>query len=466
MNRQYQKIVLCFLLPLYVLGVIKLVWPVRAVSAKENRSLQQMPAFSLDHLADGSFTRDFEAYYTDQFPFRDFFIQINQKARETMQLSFGQDDISLILGPGNDLGQGENIEHAETEIFASQTTATGTTDPTAATAPLDTAAETTAVAAATTAAETTAVPVETTIPVPLPGVEAPVENYSSVIIVNGAAMELYGFNQAKSDAYAQEINRLHERAPEVQLYSMLAPTSIEFNSPEKYHAMSNSQKAAIQYVYDLLSPDIRKVDTHSQLAAHWQEYIYFRTDHHWTGLGAYYGYVAFAQQAGFEPTPLESMTPGVVEGDFLGSLYKYTNSSKLAENPDHVEYWQPPVQVAGFAFDDATMTVGHKVRLLFTDIKSSNKYLAFIEGDNPLVQFKTSTANGRKIMVIKESYGNAFVPYLVNNYEEVYVLDPRKITLDLPAYLRQQGIQEVVVINYTFAVGNKTWNDGFKAIIG
>jgi hypothetical protein len=70
------------------------------------------------------------------------------------------------------------------------------------------------------------------------------------------------------------------------------------------------------------------------------------------------------------------------------------------------------------------------------------------------------------VIVIKESYGNAFVPYLASHYENIYVADPRSISMNLPVFVQDNNINDIVVINYTFAVSNSKWVDGFSRMIG
>src|SRR5690606_23630338 len=94
----------------------------------------------------------------------------------------------------------------------------------------------------------------------------------------------------------------------------------------------------------MLDPSVVAVDVVSALTGHQHEYIYFRTDHHWTALGAYYAYLAFCQVAGFSPIPLDAMEHGTIT-PFRGSLYRYTRDQKLHRQPDYVEYWVPPGEI-------------------------------------------------------------------------------------------------------------------------
>ena len=111
------------------------------------------------------------------------------------------------------------------------------------------------------------------------------------------------------------------------------------------------------------------------------------------------------------------------------------------------------------------MENGRKVFVVARAVNSDNKYLAFIGGDQPLEKIVTSNKNGKKILVIKESYGNALVPFLCDNYEEVYVVDPRKTNFNLASFVKNQSIDEVLMINYTFAMANETYKNALQAML-
>ena len=465
MKRHNHLIIALFLIPLFLLASLNLLWPKQLSSADENRALRQLPAFSLNSLLSGEYIVAFEDYFSDQFPCRQIFIDTRQQMFELIQAPLAG-NISLVNRPEQDLGIGERLEPDPGDLIylPTETTQKETEpapDPTTETTAETQASQETGETSATTAATTESEPEVTVSPV-----EGKVQNYSAVIIVNDFAMEIFGFSQNRGSRYAGLVNRLQAQVPEVRVFDLVAPTSIEFYSPEKYHDLSSSQATAIQYIYQNLSSNVIPVDAYGRIKQHLDEYLYFRTDHHWTARGAYYAYQAFAEQAGLQPVLLENLASGHIEGNFLGSLYKYTKSTTLKNNPDYVEYFLPAVTSKGFAFSSTAMTEGYKIKAVYTKISSSNKYLVFIGGDNPLVHFKTSLTNGQSIVVIKESFGNALVPYLLNHYEDVYVIDPRSLDTNLPDFIRQHQIQDVLVINYAFSVGSANWSEGFEAMIG
>lgn len=118
--------------------------------------------------------------------------------------------------------------------------------------------------------------------------------------------------------------------------------------------------------------------------------------------------------------------------------------------------------------DESTAYNGY---VISSKVSNKNKYLAFISGDTPLMHIKTDVGNGKKIVVIKESYGNAFVPFLVNHYEEVYVVDPRKYSgkdkpdFDLPAFVDEHAIDDVLVIDYPLVVSSESYVNILRNII-
>ena len=207
------------------------------------------------------------------------------------------------------------------------------------------------------------------------------------------------------------------------------------------------------YIYEQLK-DITPVNAYAEMAAHTDEYLYFRSDHHWTTLGAYYAYRTFAKVAGFTPVDKNTLQTGKLS-PFLGLFYKDTKSTALSNDPDYVEYFIPPVNTTAIASDsDAAMSNSYSIKVINTETTSSNKYLAFVGGDHGVVKITTDAQSDKSIVVIKESYANAFVPWLCANYKTIYVLDPRQLTVKLADFVKTNSIDEVLFLNYMFIPSN------------
>lgn len=321
------------------------------------------------------------------------------------------------------------------------------------------------VTADTTAEETAAVTnIETTAEEPPKnGGVQPIGDYSLsgyIVVTDDAAMEMYSIAKNKLMSYADSVNVLYEKIPKVNIYVMLAPTRMEFYGPEAYRTGSHSQKDGIAIAYSQLSPFVTSVDAYTEIARHTDEYLYFRTDHHWTARGAYYAYKAFCETAAIDCPSIDSFERGQLD-NFVGSMYRYTKSENLVKNPDYVEYFLPKVEASGQFFSTGAMDDGKNLKIISTNITDrSSKYLTFIQGDKPLIKMISNCGSGKKILMIKESYGNALAPFLLNNFSEVYVLDPRQASiqgLNLPQFLIDNAIDNVLFCNYTMVPSNSKY---------
>lgn len=261
---------------------------------------------------------------------------------------------------------------------------------------------------------------------------------------------MFGGGDAMGKSYADVINSYNRiLSPGIQVYNLIIPVALEFELTEKYAKFQKPNRPAIENVYTSLDSNIKKVWAIDEIRKHRGEYIYFNTDHHWTSLGAYYAYRAFCQTAGLTPVNLDTVASKVKQS-FLGSLYRLTRDPSLQTNPDSVRYYLFKDSV-NFYIGNSTIGNWTKSKMYGEGASGANSYSVFLQGDLPTVKMETQHKNGRKIAVVKESYGNAFAPYLINNYEKVIVVDQRYYTGDFVAMLKAEGINELLFINNIFA---------------
>lgn len=269
---------------------------------------------------------------------------------------------------------------------------------------------------------------------------------------NTAGVMLFGSSNSAGQYYADVLNAYQvQLGSDVQIYNLLIPTSAEFYLPSRFSRYSSSQKDSIDYIYSLLSDDIITIDAYSALANHTDEYIYARTDHHWMQLGAYYAYTAFSQALGQSYPAIEEYEMRSKE-NFVGSLYTYTNDNRLYNSPEIFNYYMPPnVAYIVNSYDYNTLQFKHQTNLYHEYASGGNTYSMFLGGDNLHLKIDTSIKNGRSIAVFKESFGNAFIPFLVNNFETVYVIDIRYFGPSAVQYIKDQQITDVLFLNNIFA---------------
>ncbi len=267
----------------------------------------------------------------------------------------------------------------------------------------------------------------------------------------GRIMEVFTEAPTQREAYVSAINGIADIIPEgTSAYLMLVPTQIEFDT-SSYASLADSQKDTIDAVYGALD-GIVGVNVYDSLAESADEYIYFRTDHHWTQRGAYYGYAALMEAMGEEAVPLSEMKHGSLDG-FLGYLYNQANVSEYAQFADTIEYFMPG---ENYAVEAKIIEFGELVeygaRIYYTpEVGGAISYGVFMGSDHPFAKVTTNVANGKTALVIKDSYANALLPFLTSHYETVVIVDPRSYYGTLSDVFAEYEVDDVIIINYAFS---------------
>jgi hypothetical protein len=305
---------------------------------------------------------------------------------------------------------------------------------------------------------------ETPIPEVLPDDGQVGVRKGAVFIFKNRGFELFSGGQSMGKEYANVINMYDRlKIPGLKVYNLVIPNGFEFEVTEKYKDKVKPNKQAINDIYAAEDPDIIKVNTVDEIRKHRTEYIYFNTDHHWTSLGAYYAYLSFCAAAGLTPVSLDTI-PSKVKPGFLGLFYRLTKSSILKNNPDSVRYYLFRDSV-DFYIGASSIGYWAKSHMYAEQASGENSYSVFLQGDLPICKMETQHKNGRKIALVKESYGNAFAPFLVNNYEKIIVVDQRGYKGDFIAMLKAEGINELLFINNIFAAHTQFHIDDIKGLL-
>ncbi len=384
-------------------GIASLVMKKDAISVMENRKLASFPHYSDSLLWSGKYFKQIENYYADNFPLRDDWMGFSDKFRNS--IGFNSSEIKM-YEPTNDAEANEKPDTVIKEKIEDG---------------------------------------------PLPDDGAVGEKKKGVFVFKKRAFEIFGGGPAMGKAYADVINSYNRLlSPGVQVYNLIIPVALEFEITEKYAKLQKPNRPAIENIYNHEDSAIKKVWAIDEIRKHREEYIYFNTDHHWTSLGAYYAYRAFCKTAGLTPISLDTI-PYKTKPAFLGSLYRLTRDPKLKENPDSVRYYLFPDSLTFYIGSNTNLSSWTKSHMYAEGASGGNSYSVFLQGDLPIVKIETQHKNGRKIAVVKESYGNAFSPFLTNNYEKVVVVDQRYYTGDFLAMLKKEGINELLFINNIFA---------------
>ena len=264
----------------------------------------------------------------------------------------------------------------------------------------------------------------------------------AVLVCGDYAMEYFLPSENGNAGWATIINKFAEKYPDISVNALLVPKNCAFNPPAGYTDPYEKTKAHIEATYGMLSEGIKAADAFGVMSEHEDEYLFYRTDHHWTSLGAYYASVAFCNANDIIPYELDTYET-VVKTDFLGTLYSWSGKPAcLKENPDYT--------VAHYPHVGYSMVAGNSGNWYNTSAfnHNYNNYAGmFISGDNPLTVITTENKNGKTLMIFKESYGNAYVPYMIDYFEQIVVVDIREETKGTGALIEQYGVTDVLFIN-------------------
>lgn len=231
------------------------------------------------------------------------------------------------------------------------------------------------------------------------------------------------------------------------------------------------QQVYTQQIYQTLreaDDQLEIVDFSDALSQHKDEYIYYRTDHHWTTLGAYYAYVAYCEQKGLTPVSVEELEENKVE-DFYGTFY---SKAKRPSQPADTITWYD-VDVDEFAFvanlqqDKQLAQLGEVVQedgleLLRVDsmmdrrkFEVRDKYAAFMWGNSGYVKIKSShnlnhqEGKTNRLLLFKDSYANSMIPYLTYNYDEIIVVDLRYMAKSTKELMQEEFDDIFVMYNFS-----------------
>ena len=184
------------------------------------------------------------------------------------------------------------------------------------------------------------------------------------------------------------------------------------------------------------------VDLSSVLAEHADEDIYYRTDHHWTSLGAYYGYVALMERLGLPPVSLSDYEKLTVSQAFYGTIF--SSSGVRWVDPDVIDIYVPEEGVEVTSYFTGMAEPGQLYVEKFLGEK--DKYSYFLGGNQPLCVIKSQNADAPKILVVRDSYTDSLAPFLSESFSEVHLSDLRYNRTSLSSYIEENGIDRVVVL--------------------
>lgn len=255
---------------------------------------------------------------------------------------------------------------------------------------------------------------------------------------------LQKFETPNQTLMEKNIGYINRFAESFEVYFMLVPTATKiYEEKLPSFAQPYDEKAFIEEVTEGLEDKIHQIDVCETLQAHKKEDIYYKTDHHWTTLGAYYGYEAFCKSYGIEPMPLSAFERVTGSQAFYGSLFSKGNFTFA--KPDTLELFIPKQEES---LDVYYMGSDKHTDSLYemSHLDKKDKYSVFLDNNHPIIQIKTGIQNGKKLALVKDSYANALIPFLTQHFEEIHVLDLRFLNMPIANYMRTNDLSDVLLL--------------------
>lgn len=434
--------IVAFLAAIVAGAVISLLIPLRPKrSVTEKRMLSSFPEISADDFLDGTYFAGIDTWFSDTFPGRDGLISCNEFMTGLYGIRKNVIHGEVVKGddiPDTDIDErqfdylnniySEKVTEPEEESreinYSYDDTVTINADEIGNNVDSDESGTGTSAKAG--------------------------ESLGSIFVVGDSAYNYYSFSKTVSDEYVSVVNNLADKLKgKATVYNMIVPTSIDvtLDNATRNSITSSNQRKAILYMYSNMNSNVGKCYIYNLLHQHRDEYIYFRTDHHWTALGAYYAYTAFMTQLGKNAYSLDSFKEHDM-GAFVGSYYTQTRVSSLNSNPDNLIAYEPFSTNSLKMINKDNQYIDYNIVTDVSRWNNTSKYSAFIGGDNAYTEINNpNVTDGSSVLVIKESFGNAMVPFLVENFQNVYVIDYRYYKDSVSELIDKNNIESVVFVN-------------------
>lgn len=350
-----------FIIIIFGFFISTIIMPDKTFSDLENRTLSQIPKFSIDSLLDGRFTIKFESYFNDQFPLRDNLVTLKTSIDSLLGKS---ENNGVYIGKDNNLY--EQIKK------------------------------------------------------PIPD---------------------------STNANIQAVNTFAEKYKDIKTTFMLVPNAATvYPDILPDNAPSNDGLKYINDIKSELTDKLNFINPYDTLYSHRDEYLYYRTDHHWTTLGAYYGYQSYCEADNIKAKTLDDYDKNLISSNFYGTLFSRTLYKKTPA--DQINIYTPK--------DNNDQTVVNfvsekqKTASLYSNdaLDIRDKYSVFLGGNHPLVKIDTTAKldKERKLLIIKDSYANSFVPFLTSNFSEITLVDPRYYYDDIDKLIADDKYTDVLFL--------------------
>lgn len=272
------------------------------------------------------------------------------------------------------------------------------------------------------------------------------QEINGTYMLDDRLLEVFGdYDEEKNDERLSVIDSFSKQYDGVQFYMLMVPTALGIYEDELLDSIPvNSENEYIKNCYEALE-NVECVDICDELYSHRDEYIYYRLDHHWTSLGAYYAYAGLGEALGYEAYSMEQFDVKCLSTEFRGTLYSKTLFMNM--EMDSIDGYtlenEPKVEVSVITGNKNT----EYDSLYFDDyLETKDKYSYFLGNNAGIVDINTDIDNKKSLLVIKDSYANCLIPFLKNHYSKITVVDLRYIKTKYTDYFDVNDYDQVLFL--------------------
>lgn len=425
-------------------------------STVEKRTLAKFPSFTITSFLDGSYFEDVSLWYSDTYPMRDKLVSADQSLKKLYGIQLG----TQVVGgnaKGDEIPDVDKSAVTATPDDAGKATTESTTEVTTEDPEIGLPASLTSKNKQDATTESGSV--QTVDPPDSKAMDKAFQKQlqDNLYVKDGSAYSLYYFVQDSATEYIDAINNAAAQlSGQTNVYDILVPNNsgVLLSDDELDKLGGSDQKQAIEYYYGMMN-GVKTVDIFDTLKAHKDEYIFFRTDHHWTADGAYYAYEDFCKTKGITAIPRDKRKTDTFKG-FLGSFYSTLQNSDMKNNPDTIYAYEPIGTNDMHGSLIPSIHIHYDIPLLLRAILVPVGHATFVGGDTPMAVIENpNVTDGSSCVVMKESYGNAFIPFLVDHYSKIYIIDYRYSQVNILDFVKSKKVNDFICINNISLIGDK-----------
>jgi outer membrane biosynthesis protein TonB len=302
-------------------------------------------------------------------------------------------------------------------------------------------------------------------PPPRQATNKPLNVVGGVLLHEGQALFMFQGTDRGAQGYANAVNTWVEQVarsrPGMTSTVVVTPTSSHFYLPPAARARTTSEAKNLAAMKAALLPEVRFADVIAEMEGNQDQPLFYKSDHHWTGLGAYYAYRAWARAAGVTPLELSAFDKRSVPG-VAGSFWSLTQAPELRLADKESFYYVPKTVTF-----DGTQYAGPQQKTPIPQpffAERSRGYIVFLGGDIPLLVSNTNAGTGRTALVVKNSYGNAFAPYLLPHFDRVVVLDYRYVFRNIQDIVESFGVTDLIFVNATITANSGAHQERMRQV--